>query len=79
MKKNFLNVFISRQVIVFYLLYIFYIIIIILLFHDLIKVRVISRIRVFGTSIASLIIIVVYNRNNRKNNSLVLFYNLLGI
>jgi hypothetical protein len=49
------------------------------LFHDLIKVRVMSKIKVFGTSIAGLIIIVVYNRNNRKGSSLVLFCDLLGI
>jgi hypothetical protein len=34
-----------------------------------------SRIRVFGTSIAGLIIIVAYNRNSRKGGSL-LFYDL---
>jgi hypothetical protein len=62
---------------VFYPLYFFYIIIIILLFHDLIKVRVTSRIRVFSMSIAGLIIIIVYNRNSRRGGSLVLFYNLL--
>jgi hypothetical protein len=49
----------------------------ILLFYNLIKVRVISRIKVFGTSITGLIIIIVYNRNNRRGNSLVLFYDLL--
>jgi hypothetical protein len=38
-----------------------------------------SRIRVFGTGIAGLIIIIVHNRNNRKGSSLMLFYNLLGI
>jgi hypothetical protein len=57
----------------------FYITIIILLFYDLIKVRVISRTRAFGTSIAGLITIIACNRNSRKNGSLVLFYNLLGI
>jgi hypothetical protein len=62
---------------VFYLLYFFYITIIILLFHDLIKVRVISRIKVFGISIAGLIIIIVCNRNSRRSGSLVLFYDLL--
>jgi hypothetical protein len=36
-----------------------------------------SRIRVFGTGIAGLIIIVTYNRSSRKNSSLVLFYDLL--
>jgi hypothetical protein len=56
----------------------FYIIITIFLFYDFIKVRVISRIRVFGTSIAGLIIIITYNRNSRRGNSLVLFYNLFG-
>jgi hypothetical protein len=35
-----------------------------------------SRIRTFGTNITGLIIIIIYNKNNRKNNSLVLFYNL---
>jgi hypothetical protein len=55
----------------------FNIIIILLLFHDLIKVRVISRIKIFGTSIAGLITIVTRNKNNRRGNSLVLFYDLL--
>jgi hypothetical protein len=73
-KKFFLKRF---QVIVFYPLYFFYITIIIFLFYDLIEVRVISRIRVFGTSITGLIIIIIHNRNSRRNNSLVLFYNLL--
>jgi hypothetical protein len=63
---------------VFYPLYLFYITIIILLFHDLIKVRVIFRIRVFGTSITGLIIIIAYNRNSRRGGSLVSFYDLLG-
>jgi hypothetical protein len=62
---------------VFYPLYIFYIAIIIFLFYDLIKVRVIFRIRVFGTSITGLIIIIVYNRNSRRSGSLVSFYDLL--
>jgi hypothetical protein len=35
------------------------------------------RIRVFGTSITSLIIIIVRNRNSRKDGSLVLFRDLL--
>jgi hypothetical protein len=56
------------------LLYFFYIIIIIiLLFHDLIKVRVMFKIKVFGTRIASFVIIIVNNKNNRRNNNLVLF------
>jgi hypothetical protein len=46
------------------------------LFHDLIEVRVIFRIRVFGTSIAGLITIVAHNRSNKKNVSL-LFCDLL--
>jgi hypothetical protein len=62
-----------------YPLYFFYITIIILLFHDLIKVRVISRIRAFGTSMAGFIIIIVRNKSSRKNNSLALFYDLLRI
>jgi hypothetical protein len=37
-----------------------------------------SRIRVFGTGIAGLIIIIAYNRNNRRGSSLALFYDLLG-
>jgi hypothetical protein len=37
-----------------------------------------SRIRVFGISIAGFIIIIVYNRNSRRGGNLVLFYNLLG-
>jgi hypothetical protein len=37
-----------------------------------------SRIRVFGTSIAGFIIIIIHNRNNRRSSSLVLFYDLLG-
>jgi hypothetical protein len=78
-KKIFLGVFISRQVIVFCLLYFFYIIIIILLFYDLIKIRIMSRMKIFGTSIAGFIIIVARNKNNKKNNSLVLFHDLLGI
>jgi hypothetical protein len=36
------------------------------LFYDFIEVRVIFRIRVFGTSIAGLTIIIAYNRNSRK-------------
>jgi surface polysaccharide O-acyltransferase-like enzyme len=63
---------------VFYLLYFFYVIITILLFHDLIKVRVTSRIRAFGTSIAGLIIIIAYNRNSRRGGSLVSFCDLFG-
>jgi surface polysaccharide O-acyltransferase-like enzyme len=63
---------------VFYPLYFFYIAIIIYLFYDLIEVRVISRIRAFGTSIAGLTIIVARNRNSRRGGSL-LFCNLLGI
>jgi hypothetical protein len=63
---------------VFCPLYIFYIVIIILLFYDLIKVRVTFRIRVFGTSIAGFIIIIIYNKNSRRGGSLMLFYNLLG-
>jgi hypothetical protein len=38
-----------------------------------------SRTRVFGTSIAGLITIIIYNRNNRRGSSLVLFYDLLRI
>jgi hypothetical protein len=49
----------------------------ILLFHYLIKVRVIFKIRVFGTSMAGLIIIIIYNKSSRKSGSL-LFYDLLG-
>jgi hypothetical protein len=49
------------------------------MFYDFIKVRVIFRIRVFGTSIASFIIIIIYNRNSRRGNNFVLFYDLLGI
>jgi hypothetical protein len=60
----------------FYLLYFFYITIIILLSHDLIEIRVMFRIKAFGTSIAGLIIIVIYNKNSRKGGSLVLFYDL---
>jgi hypothetical protein len=63
---------------VFYPLYFFYITIIILLFYNLIKVRVIFRIRVFETSMAGLIIIVVYNKSSRKSGSL-LFYDLFRI
>jgi hypothetical protein len=37
-----------------------------------------SRIRVFGTSIAGFIIIIAYNRNSRRSGSL-LFCDLLGI
>jgi hypothetical protein len=36
------------------------------------------RIRAFSTSIAGLIIIIVYNRSNRRGSSLALFYDLLG-
>jgi hypothetical protein len=61
-----------------YPLYFFYIAITIILFHDLIKIRVISRIRVFGTSIAGLIIIIACNRNSGRSGSLA-FYDLLGI
>jgi hypothetical protein len=50
-----------------------------ILFHDFIKICVISRIRVFGTSITGFIIIIVYNRNNKRDGSLALFYDLLGI
>jgi hypothetical protein len=64
---------------IFCLLYFFYVTIIIFLFYDFIKIRVISRIRVFGTSIAGFIIIITYNRNSRKGNNLALFYDLLGI
>jgi hypothetical protein len=76
-KSFFLGISISHKIIVFCPLYFFYIIIIIFLFHDLIKIRVLSRIRAFGTSITSLIIIIVYNKNNRKSGSLVLFHDLL--
>jgi hypothetical protein len=62
---------------VFCLLYFFYIIIIILLFHDFIKVRVMSMIKVFGTSITSLITIIIYNKSSRKGGNLILFYDLL--
>jgi hypothetical protein len=62
---------------VFYLLYFFYVIITIFLFYDLIKIHVISRIRVFGTSITSLATIIANNRNSRRINSLVLFRDLL--
>jgi hypothetical protein len=62
----------------FYLLYFFYITIIIFLFHDLIKVRVMSRIKAFSTSITGLIIIIAYNKNNRRGDSLALFYDLFG-
>jgi hypothetical protein len=79
LRKSFLlGTSISRQVIVFCLLYLFYIIIIILLFHDLIEVRVTSRIRTFGTGIAGLTTIITRNRNSRRGGSL-LFYNLLRI
>jgi hypothetical protein len=47
------------------------------LFYDLIEVRVTSRIRVFGTSITGLIIIIAYNRSSRRGGSLVSFYDLL--
>jgi hypothetical protein len=65
---------------VFCLLYFFYIIIIIiLLFYDLIEVHVIFRIKVFDTSIAGIIIIIARNKNNKKNGSLMLFYDLFKI
>jgi hypothetical protein len=35
------------------------------------------RIRVFGISITGIIIIIAYNKNNRRDNNLILFYNLL--
>jgi hypothetical protein len=35
------------------------------------------RIRVFGTSIAGLTIIIIRNRNSRKGGSLISFYDLL--
>jgi hypothetical protein len=57
--------------------YFFYITIIILLFYDLIEVRVMSRIRAFGTSMAGFIIIIARNRSSRRGSSLVLFYDLL--
>jgi hypothetical protein len=38
-----------------------------------------SRIRVFGTNITGLTIIIVYNKNSRRGGSLVLFRNLLRI
>jgi hypothetical protein len=47
------------------------------LFYDLIEIRVISRIRALGMSIAGLIIIIAWNRNSRRSNSLMLFYDLL--
>jgi hypothetical protein len=59
-----------------YLLYFFYIAITILLFYDFIKVRVMSRIKAFGTSIPGLIIIITHSRSSRKGGSLVLFYDL---
>jgi hypothetical protein len=37
-----------------------------------------SRIRAFDTSIAGFIIIIAYNRNNRRGGSLVLFCDLFG-
>jgi hypothetical protein len=58
-------------------LYFFYVIIIILLFYDLIKVRVTSRMRVFGTGIAGLTTIIARNKHSRKGGSLS-FYDLLG-
>jgi hypothetical protein len=76
-KSFFLNIFISRQIIVFCPLYFFYIVINILLFHDLIEVRVTSRIRVFGTSMAGLTTIIAYNKNSRRGGSLS-FYDPLG-
>jgi hypothetical protein len=63
---------------VFCPLYFFYIIITILLFYDFIKVRVMFRIRVFGTNIAGLTIIIAYNRSSRRDSGLALFYDLLG-
>jgi uncharacterized membrane protein len=63
---------------VFCPLYFFYIAIIILLFHDLIEVRVTSRIRAFGTSMAGLTTIVARNRSSRRGGSLS-FYDLLRI
>jgi hypothetical protein len=36
------------------------------LFYDLIEIRVISRIKVFGTGITGLTIIIVYNKVARK-------------
>jgi hypothetical protein len=38
-----------------------------------------SRIRIFGINITGFIIIIVYNRNNKSNSSLILFYDLLRI
>jgi hypothetical protein len=38
-----------------------------------------SRIRVFGTSITGFIIIIARNRNSRRSNSFILFYDLLRI
>jgi hypothetical protein len=63
---------------VFYPLYFFYITITIFLFHDFIKARVISRIRVFGTNIAGLTTIIARNRSSRKGSSLASFCDLLG-
>jgi hypothetical protein len=57
----------------------FYIIIIILFFYNLIKIRVISRMKIFATNITGLIIIIIHNRNSRRGGSLVFFYNLFGI
>jgi hypothetical protein len=35
-----------------------------------------SRIRVFRTSIAGFITIIVYNKSNRRSSNLILFYDL---
>jgi hypothetical protein len=59
----------SRKIIILYLLYFFYIIITILLFYDLVEVRIMSRIRVFGTNIASLAKIITNDRNSRRGDS----------
>jgi hypothetical protein len=77
LRNFFLSAFISRKIIVFCLLYFFYIIII-LLFHNLIEIRIASRIRVFGTRVASFATIVASNRSSRKSGSLMLFRDLLG-
>jgi hypothetical protein len=61
---------------VFCLLHFFYVTITILLFHDLIEVRVTSRIKVFGTGVAGLTTIIARNRSSRRGGSL-LFYDLL--
>jgi hypothetical protein len=36
-----------------------------------------SRIKVFGTSITGLLIIIVYNKSSRRGSNLALFYDLL--